>query len=124
MTDDSEEARVARQLLAKNPKLRDAGLDTFKIVEKQKTARAGAKVPQRGGLDARALDGARERFEDALAKTEAEIARLEQAKAALKRAAQDDVRAWVEQHGGAAKDAVKQTLQLRRAFLDKIGWPS
>ncbi|MCC6811223.1 MAG: hypothetical protein IT381_27580 [Deltaproteobacteria bacterium] len=117
------EAKIARQILAKNPKLRDAGFDTAWIVERQSTARKGAKALPPGALDTTDLDSLRDAYDERMAGLEAQIEQLKQTIHDTKRGAREAIAQWVSTHEKPNdKTQVKQALDLRRAFLDAVGY--
>jgi hypothetical protein len=120
------EAKIARKILEKNPKLREAGYDTSWIVERQAVARKGQKAVPAGGIDATDLDSARDAYEERIAKLEAEIQTIKRTMEESRHATRIMVEKWVSETNKkvADKTKVKQALQLRKTFLDTIGFKS
>jgi hypothetical protein len=120
------EAKIARQILAKNPKLRDAGFDTAWIVERQSTARKkGATLAAAGSIDTTDLDALREAYDERVAAIEAQMSELRQTLLDTKRGAREAVKKWTDEHQDPKERAlVKHALDVRRVFLDAIGYRS
>lgn len=139
--DDEEEdkgvqADIARKILALNPSLRDAGVDTMRAVESTK-ARDEKKVDQpdagvKGSAAPKPVQG--NRIVDAIAdvkrtldtddkRLEAEIARLTKERAGLKNAALERIMRWLQSNDPDLRSPVTQAmLQDEKPFLDKIGF--
>lgn len=132
---DGVQADIARKILAMNPALREAGVDTMTVLEKTKQHGAAQKgaakapAPQSGSAPVattRVVDAVAE-IKKSLAADErrldAEIARLQQEKANLKGAALGKLADWLAVNDPDLRSPVTQaTLEDEKRFLDGIGW--
>lgn len=125
------QADIARKILALNPKLRDAGLDTGGMVEKTKqrdaqpaaTPRpAGASVPS-GNRIIDAFSEVKKQLDSDERRADAEIARLQKERVGAKTQALDRVMRWLSANDPDLRSPVTQAMLAdEKAFLERIGF--
>ncbi|MCC6808660.1 MAG: hypothetical protein IT381_14645 [Deltaproteobacteria bacterium] len=119
---------IARKILAMNPSLREAGMDTMRAVEQSKARDPKAAATSSGqkasaGRVVDAIAEGKQKLDSEEKRIDQELLRLQKERAGLKAVALDRFMRWLAVNDPELRSPVtKQTLEDEKAFLTKLGF--